>query len=162
MDAFLSTDNEYIERRKTLIKQTWRAVEFGMGEKATVEFYDRLLSQFPEMRPLFGDTNMKLQSHKIYGIIKLAVRSLDDFESVVPVLERLGRRHANVYGLDRSHYRAFTDTFIEVLHRFIYSQYSAMMVGTHYAIDVADAWSYVLNIIGDIMADTVEEMPPAA
>jgi len=157
MDAFSSADNEYIERRKTLIRQTWRAVEFGMGEKATTEFYDRLLLQCPEMKPLFADRNMKVHSHKLYQIIRLAVRSLDDFESVVPVLKKLGRRHSVVYGLDRSHYRVFTSTFIEVLHRFIYSQYSSMMAGTHYVVDVADAWSYVLNIIGDIMMYVVED-----
>lgn len=162
MDTFLSTDDEYIERRKTLIRQTWRAVEFGMGEQATTEFFDRLLSQLPELKPLFAETNMKLQSHKLYGIIKLAVRSLDDFDSVFPVLEKLGRKHATFYGLKRTHYRAFTDTFIEVLHSFIHSQYSAMMVGTHYVVDVADAWSSVLNIIGDIMADAGEEMSPCA
>jgi len=123
MDAFSTTNNEYIERRKTLIRQTWRAVEFGMGEKVTVDFNERLLSQCPELIPLFAGTDMKVLSHKLYGIIKLAVHSLDEIESLVPLLEKLGRRHATVYGLDRSHYRVFTSTFIEVLQKFIYSQY---------------------------------------
>eukprot|EP00977_Amphora_coffeiformis_P026743 scaffold29618_cov183-Amphora_coffeaeformis.AAC.5 len=113
MDAFSTTNNEYIERRKTLIRQTWRAVEFGMGEKVTVDFNERLLSQCPELIPLFAGTDMKVLSHKLYGIIKLAVHSLDEIESLVPLLEKLGRRHATVYGLDRSHYRVFTSTFIE-------------------------------------------------
>mmetsp|Transcript_6659 Transcript_6659/g.12804 ORF Transcript_6659/g.12804 Transcript_6659/m.12804 type:complete len:97 (-) Transcript_6659:1930-2220(-) len=39
---------------------------------------------------------------------------------------------------------------------------TAMMVGTHYVLDVVDAWSFVLNIIGDIMADAGGEIPPAA
>jgi hemoglobin-like flavoprotein len=162
MDAFTSIDVDYLEQRKTLIRQTWRAVEFGMGHKVTTEFYDLLLSQNPDMGPFFSGMDMSLHSPKLYAIIKLCVGSLDDFESVVPILEDLGRRHGRIHGLKKSHYKAFTNTFIDVMRRFIHKHYCEMMAEMRYVVDVAGAWSFVLNLIGDIMANAAEEIPAAA
>ena len=149
-------EDEILARRKLLIKQTWRSVEFGLGEKATRSFYERLFSNFPEVQPMFENVSMKEQAHKLYSVLRLAVRSLDDLEAILPTVQELGRRHAQSYGVARQHYEAVTDTFVDVLHEYICSQCSNMGCST-YMVDVADAWSWCLNFIGGIMADAAEK-----
>lgn len=151
-----SPADETRERRKTLIQQTWRSVEFGLGQKATETFYDRLFTNYPAVKSLFEHTSMEGQSQKLYGVLRLAVRSLDDLDSVIPTVQELGRRHARSYGVKREYYGAVTRTFIEIVHEYIASQWGTM-AGTRYMVDVADAWAWCLNLIGDIMADAADE-----
>lgn len=141
-----------IDRRKTLVRQTWRSVEFGLGDKAIRSMYTRLFQICPEVEHLYNGVSMEILCKKVFDMIRLAVRSLDDFDSVVPALIDLGRRHHKSYGTLRRHYRAVTQAFQEVLQEYICSQWTNI-VCTQYVFDVADAWGWCLNGIGDIMAD---------
>mmetsp|Transcript_16438 Transcript_16438/g.33164 ORF Transcript_16438/g.33164 Transcript_16438/m.33164 type:complete len:174 (-) Transcript_16438:212-733(-) len=154
--SHLSPQDEICERRKNLIKQTWRSVEFGLGQKATEVFYDRLFTNYPDTQPLFAHVSMQGQSQKLYGVLRLAVRSLNDLDAIIPTVQELGRRHSRSYGVMRDHYGAVTQTFIEILHEYILTQWGTM-AHTRYLVDVADAWAWYLNLIGGIMADAADE-----
>jgi hemoglobin-like flavoprotein len=163
-----------LERRKTLVKQSWRAVEFGLGGEATVAFYELLFARFPSVKPLFAGTTTEVQAEKLYAVLRVAIRSLDDLDALVPVLQEMGVRHAISYGVVREHYGAVTQVFIELLHQFIGSQWSESMrmsgATCRYMVEVADAWTWVLNLIGGVMADAAdaaldceaEQSPPAS
>ena len=149
-------DAEILARRKALVKQTWLSMEFGLGEEATVCFYDRLFAKFPNVEPLFANTSLQVQSHKLYLTLRLAVRSLDDLDAIIPTLQELGRRHAQSYGVVPEYYGAVTQTFIEVLHEYICSKWTNMAC-SRYMVDVADAWTWCLNLVGGVMADAAEK-----
>ena len=156
----LPPQDETLARRKTLIRQTWRSVEFGLGETVSRSFYDRLFERFPDVKPMFDATSMEVQAQKLYTTLRLAVRSLDDLETLRPALQYLGRRHAQSYGVVRAHYGAVTQVFLEILHEYISSHWtnnaSMIMIHSRYMVDVADAWSWALNLLGGIMADAAE------
>ena len=151
-----SPQDETYERRMNLVKQTWRSVEFGLGHKATQAFYDRLFANHLDTRRLFAGVGMEGQSRKLYDLLRLAVRSLDDLDAIIPTVQEMGRRHARSYGVVRDHYGDVTQAFIEILHQYICSQLGHM-AHSRYLVDVADAWAWCLNLIGNIMADAADE-----
>ena len=108
------------------------------------------------MEPLFANTSIEIQSRKLYGVVRLAVRSLDDLDGLLPTIKELGRRHGQAYGVIPEYYGAVTQTFIEILHEYICSQWTNMEC-SRYIVDVADAWAWCLNLIGGIMADAAEK-----
>lgn len=143
------------ERRKATIQKSWRAVQFGLDVKSTKMFYDRLFDQYPKVRPMFKD-DMNIQHRKLYNSVTLAVRSLDDLDALLPVLEDLGRRHAR-YGVLRPHYAAVCDCFLHILNQYIYSQMPGNFA-IQYAMEIQDSWEWVLTFIGEIMADAADEV----
>lgn len=150
-------EEEMIQRRKNTIRSTWKAIEFGLDVKATKIFYDRLFDQFPCVRPMFAD-DMQSQYKKLYAAVSLAVKCLESDEgmaTLIPVLQDLGVRHAG-FGVVRAHYEAVTECFLWTLNTYITSQ-MPMNLSIMYAADVADAWEWVLTLIGKVMADAADE-----
>ena len=77
-------------------------------------FYARLFATHPEVKPLFGATDMAAQQKKLLGALVLAVENLRRPDVLSPVLKELGRRHGG-YGAKPAHYgavgAALLDTF---------------------------------------------------
>ena len=58
-------------------------------------FYDRLFETTPEVRPLFrGD--MAEQGRKLMQMLAVAVAGLRRFDELLPAVEDMGRRHADL------------------------------------------------------------------
>lgn len=131
-----------LERRKALIRETWSAVETGLNVQATEAFYSRLFERFPEVREMFEHADMRIQAMKLYEVLRVTVRFLDNIESLTPILQDMGIRHAEAYGVVRDHYNALTEVFIEVLNEFISQHFADELSGSLYALDVAHAWSW--------------------
>jgi hemoglobin-like flavoprotein len=147
-------EEQAFQRRQKVIKSTWRAVQFGLDVKATKMFYDRLFTQFPNVRSMFPD-DMEAQYQKLYAAISLTVKGLDNVEDLIPVLKDLGIRHRE-YGVIPVHYEAFTECFLWTLNTYIFDQMPRHM-GTIWALDVADAWEWALTFIGTTMSNAAEE-----
>lgn len=73
-----------------------------VSETAADLFYRRLFELDPSLRALFkGD--MKDQGHKLMQMIASAVQGLDKPDTLIPVVQSLGKRHAG-YGVEARHY----------------------------------------------------------
>lgn len=73
-----------------------------VSETAADLFYRRLFELDPSLRALFkGD--MKDQGHKLMQMIAAAVQGLDKPDTLIPVVQSLGKRHAG-YGVEARHY----------------------------------------------------------
>jgi len=66
-------------------------------------FYDRLFEQFPQVKPLFRNTDLKLQQNKLLGALALVVSNLRHPEKLAEPLKELGKRHAS-YQVPPEHY----------------------------------------------------------
>ena len=144
------SENELIERRKHTIRASWQAVRFGLDVHATKIFYDRLFDQYPMVRHLFKD-DMTLQYTKLFKAVSLAVSCLDDLDTLVPVLQELGRAHAG-FGTVRAHYEAVTECFLWTLNSYILAQMPNNNA-INWIFEVTDAWDWALTLIGGVMAD---------
>jgi hemoglobin-like flavoprotein len=80
-------------------------------------FYDRLFEQFPQVKPLFMYTEMKLQQNKLLGAVAMVVSNLRHPEKLVEPLKELGRRHES-YHVHPEHYAMVGTVLVETLARF--------------------------------------------
>jgi hemoglobin-like flavoprotein len=147
-------DDLMLDRRKRVVRTSWRAVQFGLDVKACQIFYNRLFDQQPAVRSMFPD-NMKAQYHKLYAAVSLAVQVLDEPDALLPVLQDLGRQHAK-YGVVREHYEYVIECFLWTLNSYIVSKMPHNNA-VNWMYDVMDAWDWVLTFIGKTMADAADE-----
>ena len=147
-------DTELLERRKHTIRSSWRAVRFELDVQATKIFYDRLFEEYPMVRPLFKD-DMDVQYRKLFQAVSLVVDCMDDLDTLVPILQALGKAHAG-FGTVRAHYEAVTECFLWVLNSYIFEKMPNNNA-INWIFEVTDAWEWALTLIGSIMADGGDE-----
>ncbi|MGH9768200.1 MAG: globin family protein [Blastocatellia bacterium] len=73
-----------------------------IADTAAALFYGRLFELAPELRPLFKG-ELQEQGRKLMRMIGLAVKGLDRWETLAPVLRDLGQRHEQ-YGVREQDY----------------------------------------------------------
>ena len=92
-------------------------------------FYDRLFERFPQVKPLFMNTDMKLQQNKLLGALAMVVSNLRHPEKLVEPLKELGRRHES-YHVRPEHYAMVGTILVETLARF----------DSEWTLDLQTAW----------------------
>lgn len=128
-------------KRKEAVQRTWKAVEDSLAVDATKLFYQRLFEQYPQVKPLFEKADMEAQATKLYKTVSLAVKYLDDVESLLPELEELGKRHATEWSCKREHYDAVGECLVWTLQQGL---------GDAWTPEVADAWTFVYGVISKV------------
>ena len=82
--------------QKKLVQDSFTKVE-PIADQAAEIFYNKLFEFDPSLRRMFkGD--MKEQGKKLMSTLKIAVRSLDDIDNLIPVLQNLAATHVG-YGV---------------------------------------------------------------
>lgn len=147
-------DELLLERRRKVIRTSWRAIQFGLDVKATEIFYERLFAEQPAVRAMFPE-NMQAQYRKLYVAVSLAVEVLDKPDVLMPVLRELGRQHSK-YGVKREYYELVKDAFLWTLNSYLVTKMPNNSA-VKWVFDVTDAWEWVLTFIGNTMADAADE-----
>jgi hemoglobin-like flavoprotein len=123
----------------------------AIADAAAALFYENLFRRDPSLRPMFrGD--MAQQGAKLMQMIAVAVNRLGNPEALVPMLEQLGRRHAD-YGVTDAHYDTVGAALIDTL---------AAGLGASFTDDVRIAWSEVYGFIADTMRKAAADQALAA
>lgn len=126
----------------SLVQKSFDAVP---AEIAAELFYARLFELDPSLRPLFkGD--MKAQGRKLMDMIAVAVRGLNDLESIVPAVQDLGVRHAG-YGVTPGHYDTVGSALLWTLKKGL---------GAQFTDDVREAWTAAYTLLSTTMIDAAE------
>jgi len=103
-------------------------------------FYRRLFELDPALRPLF-DTDLKLQGTKFMEKLAVAVKGLDDLDSIVPFVQSLGRRHHG-YGVTAKDYATAGDALLWALRDGL---------GPSFTADVRAAWFAAYTALAAVM-----------
>jgi len=111
------------------------------GEALVETFYQHLFEDYPEVKPLFADADMKQQQQKLLASLKLVVENLRRPEDLTTALERLGLRHLD-YGATEDHYPAVGATLLKSL---------AEVAGDAWNDELNEAWSEAYGAISSIM-----------
>jgi methyl-accepting chemotaxis protein len=128
-----------------IVQRTWTDVE-AIAPAAAVLFYDNLFARDPSLRPMFrGD--IESQGKKLMQALALAVRALRDLDSLVPVLQSLGRRHVG-YGVLPAHYDTVGAALLETL---------GQGLGDAFTSGVERAWAEVYGLVAGVMIEAAEE-----
>lgn len=111
------------------------------ADELAQRFYTRLFTTYPQVRPLFTSTDMAEQRSKLLSTLGAVVASVDRPESLLPVLEAMGRRHAG-YGVRAHEYAYVTSALLTTM---------AEMAGEAWTPPVASAWDEALAFVGRTM-----------
>jgi len=111
-------------------------------------FYDRLFEVAPEVRPMFS-ADMGKQKEALMATLATAVKSLDNPEAIVPVLQDLGRNHVG-YGVKDEHYDTVGGALLFTLEKGL---------GEEWNDELKDAWTETYGLVSTTMKDAAAEVP---
>lgn len=130
-----------------LIRTSFDAVA-PMADQAAALFYSLLFEADPAVKPLFK-TDLKDQGAKLMKMIGVAVNNLHDLNTLVPVLQSLGKRHVD-YGVEDSHYATVGACLLKTLEKGL---------GDAFTPETHEAWAEAYGLMASVMieaANTVE------
>ncbi|KZY62658.1 hemin receptor [Oleiphilus sp. HI0071] len=127
------------EAQKKLVQASFAKVE-PIADAAAEIFYNKLFTYDPSLKPLFKH-DMKGQGKKLMTALKLAVKSLDDLDALVPVLENMAVKHVS-YGVKVDDYTPVGNALINTL---------AEGLGDDFTPDCKAAWVEVYKTIAIVM-----------
>jgi NAD(P)H-flavin reductase len=133
------------------LKKSWSQVA-DHGDQVPLFFYSYLFLHHPHTREMFP-VSMANQRDKLVSALGEVVSRVDDLDSVVPVVQQLGRDHRK-FGVVRDHYPAVGHALLATLEHFSGSDWTA---------EVAQDWATAYGIVADVMigaADAVADQPP--
>jgi len=132
-------DSQITSYQKTLVQTSFQMV-VPITQDAAAMFYQRLFLLDPALTRLFpGD--MKEQGRRLMQMIALAVRGLDRLDTLVAVVEELGRRHAD-YGVRPEHYESVGAALLWTLEQ---------VLGAGFTTEVREAWTVVYGVLSASM-----------
>lgn len=131
-----------------LVQASWEKVR-PISTQASELFYGRLFHVAPELKLLFK-TDMRAQGHRLMQTIDTAVRELEHWDSLVPVLQKLGERHVG-YGVRAADYDTVGSALLWTLERGL---------GDAFTDDVKQAWIAAFTAIAETMKQAAADARP--
>jgi NAD(P)H-flavin reductase/hemoglobin-like flavoprotein len=133
------------------LQKSWSTVA-AHGDQVPLFFYSTLFLTHPYTREMFP-VSMANQRDKLVGALGQVISRVDDLDSVVPILQQLGRDHRK-FGVVREHYPAVGEALLATLEHF---------TGPEWTADLAQDWASAYGIVADVMvgaADDAATLPP--
>ncbi|PCJ71478.1 MAG: hemin receptor [Rhodobiaceae bacterium] len=121
------------------VQDSFEAVK-PITEEAARLFYGRLFEIAPEVKPLFSG-DMEEQGVKLMKMLTIAVSGLNDLDSLVPALQKLGQGHV-AYGVKADHYPKVGEALLWTLEQGL---------GDAFTPEVKASWVCVYGILADTM-----------
>ena len=127
------------DEQKGLVQESFAMVE-PIAEQAADLFYGKLFELEPTLRGLFPE-DLAEQKRKLMTTLKVAVSSLDKPDTLVPVVQDLGRRHKS-YGVKDENYDTVASALLWTLEQGLGEQFTP---------DVEEAWIAVYGVLSSTM-----------
>lgn len=133
------------------LKESWRNVT-AHGDQVPLFFYSTLFLTHPHTREMFP-VSMASQRDKLVAALGRVISRVDDLDSVVPVVQQLGRDHRR-FGVEPDDYPAVGDALLATLEHFS---------GPDWTPELARDWAAAYEIVSGVMiaaAKDASEAPP--
>lgn len=121
-----------------------------IADTAADIFYTRLFEIAPELRALFPD-DMSEQKDKLMQMLATAVNNLHEFETILPAVQELGRRHV-AYGVVDGHYDKVGQALLFALEKGLGDQFTQA---------TRDAWIETYATLATVMKAAAAEVTVA-
>jgi nitric oxide dioxygenase len=132
-------------RQIALVQGSWKDV-LAVSETTAQLFYLRLFALAPSLQAMFKG-ELREQGRKLIAMMSVAVNGLARIETLAPVIEALGRRHAG-YGVKDEHYATVATALLWALEQ---------SLGARFTPDVKDAWSAAYGMLAGTMKDAARQ-----
>jgi len=126
-------------RQKLLVQQSFAKV-VPIADTAAEIFYAKLFEYDPSLKSLFKKS-MTEQGKMLMATLHVAVKSLDDINGLVVVLQKLADRHVG-YGVSVNDYTPVGNALLYALKKGL---------GNDFTTDVRNAWIEVYRTIAEVM-----------
>jgi nitric oxide dioxygenase len=126
--------------RARLVRESWERLA-PLVPRVAATFYQRLFELEPAARIMFRSVDQDAQVEKLTVSLSTIVASLDDPETLIPELSRLGRRHQG-YGVTDRNYEVLGDALLGTLRT---------TLGTEWTPELHDAWVEAYTLISSVM-----------
>ena len=137
--ASRANTDPFTDDQIAIVRSTFAAVD-KIADTAAELFYNKLFELDPSVRGMFkGD--MVAQGRKLMIMIKTAVAGLDRLETIVPAVEKLGKRHVG-YGVIDSHYDTVGAALLWTL---------GQGLGDAFTAEAEEAWTSVYGTLAATM-----------
>lgn len=130
-----------LTQAQIVLVQNSFAVVAPIADDAAALFYRRLFEIDPTLKAMFK-SDMAEQRRHLMQMLSAAVKGLNHIERLIPVVEDLGRRHAN-YGVEEHHYDTVGNALLWTLEKGL---------GAAFTPDVREAWATVYGLLASTMA----------
>lgn len=104
-------------------------------------FYKNLLTDYPQLQPLFSNTNMEAQEQKLIMSLVLVVENLRSPDYLKTILQNLGERHVG-YRAKQEHYAMVGAALLKTFESYL---------GKDWTPNVKQAWADAYGAIVDMM-----------
>lgn len=112
-----------------------------IADDAARMFYDNLLGTYPQVRPLFAETDFDAQRRNLMQTLATIVAVVDQPDELGPLLETLGRSHQG-YGVTEEMYPFVAASLLRTL---------AGAFGDDWTPELARTWVAALDAVGGAM-----------
>ncbi|XWK88779.1 MAG: adenylate/guanylate cyclase domain-containing protein [Phormidium sp.] len=143
----LVTTRKLVPTQVELVQSSFAKVK-PIADKAAELFYQRLFELEPSFRPLFKQGEMKNQEGKLMNTLGLAVEGLRQPDKIIPVVQKLGRRHVD-YGVKAEYYDVVGEALLWTL---------AQGLGEEFTMPVRKAWEEAYLFLSEIMKEAAAEV----
>jgi len=116
-----------------------------VANRVAEAFYGRLFELDPSLAALF-EIDIALQSAKFMEKLAIAVKGLDDLDSITPFVQELGRRHGG-YGVKTRDYGVVEEALLWALEE---------ELGPAFQRNLKAAWSAAYWTVSSIMIDAAD------
>jgi hemoglobin-like flavoprotein len=118
-------------------------------EAFTAQFYATLLSDYPDIQPLFANTHLAKQGQKLFASLVLVVDNLRKPEVLSDALKGLGTRHVQ-YGVLPQHYPLVGSALLKTF---------AATLTTDWTPEVQQAWTEAYGAVTQLMLEGADYPP---
>jgi len=130
---------ELTDRQKDLIVESFDLFKPAIQYSSKL-FFDRLAEVEPDLGAQFCDDTNE-HSDKLATVLQIAVISVKNLDSLVPMLKLLGSEYRS-YGARMEYYEIFGDVLLWTLEQGL---------GKAYSSEVNEAWATLYGIISEMM-----------
>lgn len=138
----------FTDQQRAIIKATVPLLESG-GEALTTHFYKMMLSEYPEVRPLFNQANQAsgAQPRALANAVLMYARHIDRLEALGPLVGQIVNKHVALQILPE-HYPIVGTCLLRAIRE---------VLGADIATDeVIDAWAAAYGQLADILIGAEE------
>ena len=113
-------------KRIQLVENSFERIKQKEGN-LTLQFYQKLFEDAPQLKPLFQNTSIEAQSEKLLDSLILLVENLRQPQVLESVLIPLGKNHVK-YGVHNEHYPIIGQCLMESLADFLQEDWTPEVV----------------------------------
>ncbi len=145
-DVLESSFNALTSDDVELLESSFAALE-PQADELVASFYSRLFERYPEVKPMFANSDLVEQQKKLLAALQLVISNLRNPEVLQETLKSLGKKH-QAYGAEAAHFDAVASVMLDVLAEFAGDLWSAPM---------ATAWGDALGAVKAVMLEGYQD-----